>query len=147
MANHIKNFKKKKSKYGQRKQTNSPSYQRYQDQIRNSTSPSSVASPTGNLTSSSSQPVLRVHISDRRSAPETTVSQEPPASLFQVEAHAFWQAYSSVRELNSLSGQVALYRAGRLHSKYVLHISDLPLDYCFALEEIRFLEILQTIEN
>merc|ERR1711966_135274 len=42
---------------------------------------------------------------------------------------------------------VALYRAGRLHAKYVLHVPDPPLDYCFALEEVRFLETLQTIEN
>merc|ERR1711906_73576 len=54
---------------------------------------------------------------------------------------------SSVRESNPLSGRVALYRAGRLHAKYVLHVPDPPLDYCFALEEVRFLETLQTIEN
>merc|ERR1711966_67582 len=66
---------------------------------------------------------------------------------FLVEAHALWQAYSSVRESNPLSGRVALYRAGRLHAKYVLHVPDPPLDYCFALEEVRFLETLQTIEN
>ena len=75
------------------------------------------------------------------------MSQEPPASLFQVEAHAFWQAYSSVRESIPLSGRVALYRAGRLHAKYVLHVPDLPLDYCFVFEKIRFLETLRTIEN
>merc|ERR1711906_87187 len=34
-----------------------------------------------------------------------------------------------------------------LHTKYVLHVPDPPLDYCFALEEVRFLETLQTIEN
>merc|ERR1711906_14180 len=54
---------------------------------------------------------------------------------------------SSVRESNPLSGRVALYRAGRLHAKYVLHVPDPPLDYCFALEEVCFLETLQTIEN
>jgi len=148
MANHLKNFKKnKKSKYGQRKQKSSPTYQRYRDQVRNSTSPGSVTSPTGNHASSSIQPVLRVHGSDHRSARETTVSREPPAPRFLVEAHALWQAYSSVRESNPLSGRVALYRAGRLHAKYVLHVPDPPLDYCFALEEVRFLETLQTIEN
>merc|ERR1711966_274212 len=51
------------------------------------------------------------------------------------------------RESNPLSGRVALYRAGRLHAKYVPHVPDPPLDYCFALEEVRFLETLQTIEN
>merc|ERR1711966_208601 len=51
------------------------------------------------------------------------------------------------RESNPLSGRVALYRADRLHAKYVLHVPDHPLDYCFALEEVRFLETLQTIEN
>ena len=148
MANHVKNFKKnKKSKYGQRKQKSSPTYQRYRDQVRNSTSPGSVTSPTGNHASSSTQPVLRVHGSDHRSAPETTVSREPPAPRFLVEAHALWQAYSSVRESNPLSGRVALYRAGRMHAKYVLHVPDPPLDYCFALEEVRFLETLQMIEN
>ena len=148
MANHLKNFKKnKKSKFGQRKQTSSHSYQRYRDQVRNSTSPGSVTSPTGNHASSSFQPVLHVHGSDHRSAPETPVSREPPAPRFLVEAHALWQAYSSVRESNPLSGRVALYRAGWLHAKYVLHVPDPPLDYCFALEEVRFLETLQTIEN
>ena len=149
MANHLKNFKKnKKSKYGQRKQKSSHSYQRYRDQVRNSTSPGSVTSPTGNHASSSTQHVLPVHGSDRRSAPETTVSREPPAPLFLVGAHALWQAYSSVRESNPLSGRIALYPAGRLHTKYVLHVPGPgpPLDYCFALEEIRFLETLQTIE-
>ena len=144
MANHLKNFKKnKKSKYGQRKQKNSHSYQRYRD----STSPGSVTSPTGNHASSSFQPVLHVHGSDHRFARETTVSREPPAPRFLVEVHALWQAYSSVRESNPLSGRVALYRAGRLHAKYVLHVPDPPLHYCFALEEVRFLETLQTIEN
>ena len=87
-----------------------------------------------------------MHGSDRRSAPENTSSREPPAPLFLVEAHALWQAYSSVRESNPLSGRVALYRASRLHAKYVLHVPDPPLDYCYALEEVRFLETLKTIE-
>ena len=147
MANHVKKLQEKKSKYGQRKQKSSPSYQRYRDQVRNSTSPGLVSSPTGNRASPSTQPVFRVHGSDRRSTPETTVSREPRASCFLVETHALWQAYSSVRESNPLSGRVALYRAARLHAKYVLHVPDPPLHYCFALEEVRFLETLQTIEN
>ena len=39
------------------------------------------------------------------------------------------------------------YCASRLHAKYVLHVPDPPIDYCFALEEVNFLEKLQTIES
>ena len=137
MANHVKRFKKK-IKLWTKKVENSLSYQRYRDQVRNSTSPGSVTSPTGNHVSSESY---------RRSAPETTVSREPPAPRFLVEAHALWQAYASVRETNPLSDRVALYRAAWLNAKYALHVPDPPLDYCFALEEKRFLETLRTIEN
>ena len=133
-------FKNKKSKYGQRRQKNSPTYQRYRDHIRNSTSPGSVSSPNGN-------PVVQMHGSNRRSVPENTFSQEPPAPPFLVEAHPLWKAYSSVRESNPVSGRDALYRASRLHAKYVLHVPEPPLDYCFELEEIRFLETLQTIQS
>ena len=89
---HNKFQEKKKPRYDRKTQKHSPSYQQYRDQIRNSTSPGSVTSPTGNHAAAPSQPVIQMHGSDRRSAPENTSSREPPAPLFLVEAHALWQA-------------------------------------------------------
>ena len=114
---------------GSRKFTPVPTY--YRDQTMSSRSPGSVTSPTGNPASSSSQPVLQMHGSNRRSslhgsnrrsALENTLSQKPPYSPFLVEAHALWYVYSSARESNPLSSRIARYCASRLHAKYVLHV-------------------------
>ena len=146
MANHIRNFKKKGGQVWQKNVENSSSYQRYLDQIKNSTSPDVRAAPTGNLAEPSSWPVIQMRGGDLNNRSGDALSKEPPAPLFLVEAQPLWQACSSVRESNPLSGRVALYRASRLYAKYVLHVPDPTLDYCFALEEARFLETLQTID-
>ena len=57
--------RKKKLKYDRKNQKNSPSYQRYQTQIRNSTPSSNFGDdPNANLAEPSSQPVIQIHSGD-----------------------------------------------------------------------------------
>ena len=138
--------REKKTKYGRKSQKTSPSYQRYRDEIRESTSPDVRVAPPGDLVNNPSRPVIQMRGGDLNNRSGVALSKEPPAPLFLVEAQPLWRAYSSVRESNPLSGRVALYRASRLYATYILHVPDPTLDYCFALEEVRFLETLQTID-
>ena len=78
------NFKrKKKSKYGRKKQKDSLSYQRYQTQIANSTtSPDSRNALSDNNAESLSRPVIQLHAGDPVSALPNSSSKEPPVPMF-----------------------------------------------------------------
>ena len=142
------NFKRKKNaKYGRKNQKISISYQRYRTGITNpNMSPDRRGAPDDIHSDSFPQPVIQMHVGDPISVSRDSLSKEPPDPLFLVDAHPLWNAYSYVRVTNPLSPRLALYRASRLHVKYVLHAPGPPPDYCVALEEVRFLETLQEIE-